>query len=171
VIQGAVHAVDDLVAQDRLPLRRADLGEELAGEEREQQVAHLRHARGELFGDLVREEFHLQARLQVALAVLVGEVGDEGIERQEGADLRLVLLVHLLLGFRLVGAVRDEAEEPGRSATTTEQYDDRDDDEELALPPLRRRLARMRAVLRHTPLPARAWRAAPGTATDMPRAF
>src|SRR2546426_672882 len=87
--EGAVNAVDDLVAQEGLALRRADLHACLLVKSVSRRSRHLHLARGELVGHPGAEELHLQRRLRVAVAVLVAEVGDEGLESEERADGRL----------------------------------------------------------------------------------
>src|SRR5207249_12074950 len=88
-LEGSVDAVDDLVAQEGRALRRADIHACLLVKSGSRRSRTCTWRAVKLVGHPGAEELHLQRRLQVALAVLVAEVGDEGLEGEERADGRL----------------------------------------------------------------------------------
>src|SRR5262249_46791581 len=99
-IEYLVDARDDLLAELLLPLRRADVVEGLAREEREQEIAHLRQVRLHRGRDVGLAEVDLERRLQVTPGAVVGEVRDERLERED-----VVRLAARLLRLGLGGAL------------------------------------------------------------------
>ena len=84
-----------------LPLALEQLARRLVRQDHQDRVADRRHVGLHLVGEERAVDLEHDADLRVAVGVLVGEVDDERLERQEGRRMRRVGL------RRLVGAARD----------------------------------------------------------------